>query len=361
MADGNSDGIPDWVDQTARVMGNVWNREVAELGYRAPLPDRGTTPAGTANDEGPDTRLDVYLGDIGKNGYYGYAATDRTNPRTSSAYLVLDDDFKDFAGSATPEQLLRVTAAHEFFHIVQFAYDQYEDGWFMESTATWMEERVYDSVNDNRQYLPASALALPGRSLDYPLTTSTAYGNWIFFEFLSRRLGGARGEVDVVAGRQPTASTPRWRSAGPSTAEGTSLRARFAGFAANNLYPARTYAEGRNYRRPPVAATYTLSSSKPGTGSRTTRLDHLAAHSYAFTAGSSLTGSRKVRLSVNGPVRHLRRGRHREPRGRDADGEVGPAQLRGQRLADAAVLAVVGEAGDADPVEHVRALHLRRR
>ena len=85
------------------------------------------------------------------------------------------------------------------------------------------------------------------------------------------------------------------------TAEGTSLRARFAGFAANNLYPARTYAEGRNYRRPPVAATYTLSSSKPGTGSRTTRLDHLAARSYAFTAGSSLTGSRKVRLSVNGP------------------------------------------------------------
>ena len=202
MADSDSDGVPDWVEQTAQVMGNVWNREVAELGYRAPLPDRGTTPAGTGQDEGPDTRLDVYLGDIGKDGYYGYAATDRTNPRTSSAYLVLDDDFKDFAGSATPGQLLRVTAAHEFFHIVQFAYDQYEDGWFMESTATWMEERVYDSVNDNRQYLPASAMALPGRSLDYPLTTSTAYGNWIFFEFLSRRLGGARGEVDVVARRQ---------------------------------------------------------------------------------------------------------------------------------------------------------------
>ena len=102
MADANADGIPDWVDQTARVMGSVWNREVAELGYRAPLPDRGTTPAGTGKDEGLDSRLDVYLGDIGKDGYYGYAATDRANPRTSSAYLVLDDDFKDFAGSAHP-------------------------------------------------------------------------------------------------------------------------------------------------------------------------------------------------------------------------------------------------------------------
>ena len=37
---------------------------------------------------------------------------------------------------------LRVTAAHEFFHAVQFAYDYDEDPWLMEATATWMEERV---------------------------------------------------------------------------------------------------------------------------------------------------------------------------------------------------------------------------
>jgi hypothetical protein len=37
---------------------------------------------------------------------------------------------------------LKVTAAHEFFHAVQFAYDIGEDGWLMESTATWMEEHV---------------------------------------------------------------------------------------------------------------------------------------------------------------------------------------------------------------------------
>ena len=300
MADADTDGIPDWVDQTARVMGTAWNREVTELGYRAPLPDRGTAPAGTGNDEGPDSALDVYLGNIGRNGYYGYAATDRTRARTSSAYLVLDDDFAGFPGTATPEQLLRVTAAHEFFHIVQFAYDQYEDGWFMEATATWMEERVYDSVNDNRQYLPASAMELPGRSLDYPLTTSTAYGNWIFFEFLGSRFGS--GVVRSMWSRAATDGVYSTVAISRTlTAAGTGLRAQFAGFAAANLYPARRYAEGRNYRRPPVAATYTLSSSKPGTGSRTTRLNHLAAHSYAFTAGSSLTGSRRVRISVNGP------------------------------------------------------------
>ena len=51
---------------------------------------------------------------------------------------------------------------------MQFGYDQFEDAWFQEATATWMEERVYDAVNDNRQFLPASALALAGLSLDSP-------------------------------------------------------------------------------------------------------------------------------------------------------------------------------------------------
>jgi hypothetical protein len=296
----DGDTIPDYVQTTAAVLGNVWNQEVAGLGYRAPLPDRGTTPAGTGQDEGPDTKLDVYLGDIGKDGYYGYAATDRPNRETSSAYLVLDDDFGDFSGPATPGQLLRVTAAHEFFHIVQFAYDQFEDGWFMEATATWMEERVYDSVNDNRQFLPASAMAIPARSLDYPLTTSTAYGNWIFFEFLSSRLGTtlvrsmwSRAASDGVYSTVAISRALR--------AKGTTLRARFAGFAAGNLTPARTYSEGAHYHRPAVAATYRLTSGKRSTGTRSTRLNHLAARSYAFTAGSSLTGSWKVRLSVNGP------------------------------------------------------------
>ena len=48
---------------------------------------------------------------------------------------------------------LQVTAAHEYFHLVQFGYDINEDGWIMESTATWAEDEVFDSINDNAQYL----------------------------------------------------------------------------------------------------------------------------------------------------------------------------------------------------------------
>ena len=51
-----------------------------------------------------------------------------------------------------------MTAAHEFFHAVQFAYNAFQDSWLLESTAAWVEDEAFDSVNDNYQYLRSSAL-----------------------------------------------------------------------------------------------------------------------------------------------------------------------------------------------------------
>ena len=66
----------------------------------------------------------------------------------------------------TPLENMQVTAAHEYFHAVQYAYDATEASWFMEATATWAEDEVYDSVNDNVNYLRAGQLGLPDLSLD---------------------------------------------------------------------------------------------------------------------------------------------------------------------------------------------------
>ena len=41
-----------------------------------------------------------------------------------------------------PMVALRATAAHELFHLVQFAYDVREDPWLVEGTATWMDRVV---------------------------------------------------------------------------------------------------------------------------------------------------------------------------------------------------------------------------
>ena len=92
--------------------------------------------------------------------FYGYCTTDDPNiidEETTyeywdaSAYCVLDNDYSStqFPNPTTPLENLQVTAAHEYFHAVQFAYDIGEDAWLMEATATWVEDEVFD--DDQRQ------------------------------------------------------------------------------------------------------------------------------------------------------------------------------------------------------------------
>ena len=141
-------------------MKKTWAREVGQLGYRRPVKD---------GNRGGNDKFDVYLKDLGAKGYYGYCAKERLKPGTrwmASGYCVLDNNFSRAEFGAKPVESLKVTAAHEFFHAIQYAYDYAEDGWIMEATATWMEERVADDVNDNRQYLPHGQVAQPGEALD---------------------------------------------------------------------------------------------------------------------------------------------------------------------------------------------------
>ena len=174
------DDPPDgWATETLKQLNKVWTLEVVNMHYRKPLSDRG---------KGGDNRFDVYLVDIGSDGLYGYCATERGSGYSKPGYCVLDNDFAVGQFGGVPLDTLKVTAAHEFFHAIQFGYDAAEDLWFMESTATWMEERFADDVNDNRQYLPAGQLGVPARSLDAFIDgAGPQYGNWVWWEYLSHR------------------------------------------------------------------------------------------------------------------------------------------------------------------------------
>ena len=104
---------------------------------------------------------------------------------------MLDNDFAAAQfPTGTPTDNLVVTAAHEFFHAVQYAYDYAEDPWMMEATATWMEERIATQVNDNRQYFPWSQIYAPYVPLDaFSRNAGYQYGNWVFWEYLSTNYG----------------------------------------------------------------------------------------------------------------------------------------------------------------------------
>jgi len=292
-----------WPRRTLRVMHRVWRTEVDRLGFRPPPRD---------GRHGGDGRFDVYLKELGSQGLYGYCAPERRRPGlryVASGYCVLDDDFARSQYGANPRASLRVTAAHEFFHAIQFGYDFREDPWLLESTATWMEERAADGANDNRRYLPYGQVARPSTSLDlFDPGGYHHYGNWAFWEYLSQRFGN--GVVRAV-----------WRLAGAY--EGApnrysvaalrkvlrrygGLRTVFAEYAAATTAPGRAYAEGAAWSVARAARSGRL--GRVHRRARTTvRINHLASRSFVVRPARGLRGRHwRLEVTVQAPARRTR-------------------------------------------------------
>lgn len=286
------------VTATLRVLEEVWKHHVDRYGYRRPISD---------GNRGGNSKFDVYLKDVGAKGLYGYCAPERQvlgEPKQADSYCVLDDDFSRSQFGRDPGASLRVTAAHEFFHAIQFAYDYLEDGWLLESTATWIEERYADSANDNRSYLRYGQLGRPQVPLDVFEDGGFAhYGNWLFWEYLSRRYGvsivrlvwnqaGTGGSLPDDYSTRALVAVLRSRGGVP---------ANFAAYAGGNVVPARTYSEGSAYRAVPSTERRLTSSSR--SASVETRLNHLSSRAYRFVPDRSLASGSRVSVSVNGPDR----------------------------------------------------------
>ncbi len=279
---------PAWVTTTLDVLDQVWTSEIDNLGYRRPTSD-GTVGNPPGNTTGG--LVDVYLGELVDDGYYGYANWD---PSSSKAgYLVLDNDFVGLR--VTPLKALKATAAHEFFHIVQFAYRRKVDPWLMESTAAWIEEVVFTEANDNRQYLRYSSLRLPRQVLDEP--SIAVYGNWIFFEYLSKKYGNA--VVRDIWQRSAKAQNHSTKAINKALkARGSNLADTFADFSAANLTPGRTYSEGSAYPKPLKNKVRKLSTKKKSTGWLIDRLDHLTASHSPVKASGKLGKKWRLRVDV---------------------------------------------------------------
>ncbi len=279
-------------------------------GYRAPLPDRA------ARDDGGNAKTDIYLADIGDRGIYGYCTSDDSSGSTSTwAYCVLDNDYKPTQYALkTPRENLQVTAAHEYFHAVQFAYDSFEDPWFMEGTATWVEDEVFDDVDDNVSYLRRSPLSSPGRSLDLDRGLAV-YGSWSFFRFLTERFPEDQAGLPTLvrdawerAAQPGNGSYSTKALEGALAARGSTVRAQFGDFVAANRFPAQRYEEGaaNSYPVAPVADQRVL-TRKDRRHSAAQRLAHLAGATVRLEPGAGLRGSKWV-LKVRADLPSRRRG-----------------------------------------------------
>ena len=296
--DENTDGVPDWVEVTAATLNRVWDVEVVELGYRPPRPDAG------APRKGPDRTVDVYLADLGGEGIFGYCASELpSNPvhTTGPGYCVLDNDFSPAQYGAPALESLQVSAAHEFFHAIQFGYDAWEDSWMSEGTAAWVEEQVYDDIDDNRRYLPFSQLTRPRAPLDDSRGLSV-YGSWLYWQHLAERHGpGVVRHAWELAADWP--DSPDHHSTNAVAAalagRGASFGGSYAAYGLANLRPADRYEEGAEYRTAPVTGAFTLTATQPRTGKRTVVQDHLTRDAVRFVPHASLTGPRTLALTVD--------------------------------------------------------------
>ena len=313
--DNNTNGKPDYVDAVMATVDGVRSTYV-NAGYRTPDPD------GSA---GGNAKTDIYLGDVGAEGLYGYCTTDQPNldppPYNAWAFCVLDNDYSPSQFSTnTPLENLQVTAAHEYFHAVQFAYDAFEDSWFLEATATWAEDELYDDVDDNLQYLARSPLSQPGRPLDTWANdngpdSGAQYGEWIFFRFLSENISAEEGGM-------PTIVRDMWERAdgaagGPDdysiqavdfalAARGVDGPGAFRSFAAANRLPAKYYEEGADNHYPvaPPDGKFKLSTSKKDSGWKVATVNHLAAVTARFLPGTGLSAkSWNLKLALDLPPR----------------------------------------------------------
>jgi hypothetical protein len=315
---------PEDVADTKATVAAVYELEVGTYGYRQPLPD------GTVGGNGS---TDIYLRDVGKDGLFGYCAPDDPSPSGPyydiPAYCILDNDFSplQFGRSQTPEELRDVTAAHEFFHAIQFAYDWLEDWWLIEGTAMLMEGQFRPDVDDRIRYLADSALTSPGTPVDRG-AGGFQYGAWIFWRFLVENMADPDVGPPAPTPLNPLVIRQIWERAdrssdtdggGPDTvgpddyslqaarrvvaARGSSFRALFGKFARVNRTPARFYSEGASYPHAPLSHTYYLGRTHRGTGWQSTRLRHLASRYNAFKPGSHASSNGSLRVRVDLPRR----------------------------------------------------------
>jgi hypothetical protein len=300
--DANDNNVPDQVDRTLAESKFVWRKVVNTFNYRRPIPD-----IHSSIDD--DNDFDIYLSDIGDDGIYGYCVPD-DNARERgyhfadrASYCVVDNDFsRTQFRSNTPLQNLQVTVAHEFFHAVQYSYDASEDAWLMEATAAWIEDEVYDGVNDNRQYLANSPMRQPEKPVDRS-SGIAIYGSWIYFRYLSERYG--REIVQRIWRRADgTQGAPDDYSlqaiARALKAEGASAVSVMGNFAAANRYPKKYYSEGSHYRAAQVGRR-ALTSADPSTGWLGRQLDHLSSTAFAVRPTRNTPNSARAFIRVDAP------------------------------------------------------------
>ncbi len=135
-----------YATEVARFFDESYQVEIVERGFLAP-------PYAAGRNE-----YDVYIKEYARGDYGQTFQIDRVSNSALmpcyTTYIQLDNDFLGYPTAGLDGA--RVTAAHEFHHMVQMGnYGVWPNDLFMyEMTSTYFEDVVYDTINDYLFYLP---------------------------------------------------------------------------------------------------------------------------------------------------------------------------------------------------------------
>ena len=211
--------------------------EVGSWGFAPPLSDGSL---------GGDGRVDVYVTQTTGDGDTGESLRDDDGSATTSGFAVINPDAADSAS----------TAAHELFHLLQYAVYSRGAKFLKEGTAEWAAANVTGATSwlvtywDNpEQPLECS----PGSTCG---AQNLSYSRWIFFDYLSEHFGvGIVKEILQQTAALQADSADRDLDAidAALAAHGSSLAQAFGDFAAANAggsYGFNGLAGATKYLRP---------------------------------------------------------------------------------------------------------------
>ncbi|RLD17134.1 hypothetical protein DRI50_00145 [candidate division KSB1 bacterium] len=186
--DSLKNGIPDYIDSAAVILEHVWDVEINQMGFRPPPDSTGQ----------PVQSYPVYFSSMG---YYGVTNFDLKEDLSSlpgqnyASYLELHNNFAGSGFATNGLAALKVTAAHEFHHAIQLGYQlrwnnengypELPDRFFMEMTSTFMEDYVYDQVNDYVQYVNRFLPVADTKPFNIT-DNNTEYANCIYLHMLAK-------------------------------------------------------------------------------------------------------------------------------------------------------------------------------
>jgi hypothetical protein len=267
----------------------------------------------------PTFPYDVYLNTPTVYGKLAYGVTSSLDFVPSSgflnaagSYIEINKDFTDPIFSPrtyTPLQSLQITAAHEYHHAIQYGYNYFFDLWYAEATATWMEDEVYDTVNQLYNYIP-SWFSNSTEPLDLSVGAGTAsggdsYSRWILNRYLSEKHGTAmvRSVWERVAGL----SSPGGSADIPMlpvledviSSYGSSLSVDFFAFA-KRIYTRdwvdHSYDTGRIHDYVPVASFNVYPATS--TSSTLTPTVSLPLYSFAYYNFTPTVGATSLKITI---------------------------------------------------------------